>query len=86
LCRSCKARGIIRIATHVDHILPIAPMGDADPYDESNYQSLCLVCHTDKTNMDMGNVVKNVFGSDGFPINTNHHWNNGKGGGGEPPC
>lgn len=75
LCRTCKQHGIIRVATHVDHVIPIPPSGNADPFDESNYQSLCLTCHTDKTNTDAGHVVKNRFGVDGFPLNDTHHWN-----------
>lgn len=72
-CRKCRERGNYTIATHVDHIIPIED-GGAE-YDPTNFQSLCLLCHTDKTNVDNGHVVKATFNADGYPIDSRHHWN-----------
>ena len=46
LCRSCHDKGVIRIASEVDHIVPFAQGGqDIDV----NCQSLCVDCHAYKT-------------------------------------
>ena len=47
LCRSCHANGIIRIATDVDHIVPISRGGLH--WELSNLQPLCKSCHHEKT-------------------------------------
>lgn len=48
LCARCEARGIIRGATELDHIVPIR---DAPKrmFDVTNLQGLCRPCHEDKT-------------------------------------
>jgi len=46
LCRQHKAQGIIKAATHVDHIKPKAQGGTDEV---SNLQSLCVDCHMKKT-------------------------------------
>jgi 5-methylcytosine-specific restriction protein A len=46
LCAMCEAKGLIRPANRLDHIIPLV---DGGKDDESNYQSLCDVCHKDKT-------------------------------------
>jgi len=48
LCVACKAEGKITEAQCVDHIKPIGTPG-VDPYDESNWQSLCKSHHSAKT-------------------------------------
>jgi 5-methylcytosine-specific restriction enzyme A len=47
LCRSCRARGLIKRASEVDHIVPIRAGGAR--YDKSNLQPLCRSCHSAKT-------------------------------------
>lgn len=48
LCRQCKARGVIRAAGAVDHILP--HRGDETLFwDPANWQSLCIACHNAKS-------------------------------------
>jgi len=47
LCCSCKERGRLTTATHVDHIVEIADGGAV--YDIDNLQSLCKPCHSSKT-------------------------------------
>lgn len=51
LCVSCEARGIIKQASDVDHVVPLSA-GGVD--DESNYQSLCHDCHSAKTALEDG--------------------------------
>ena len=43
LCRECKAEGKVTQARVTDHIVPISQ--GADPWDESNWQSLCTPHH-----------------------------------------
>ena len=45
-CEDCKAEGIVRTATHVDHKVPKAQGGTDDP---SNLQSMNVKCHMRKT-------------------------------------
>ena len=48
MCAVCLSRGIRRIATIVDHIVP--HRGNTDIFwDQSNWQSLCRECHDTKT-------------------------------------
>lgn len=48
LCCLCKAKGVIILATVVDHVQP--HRGDYQlMWDEGNYQSLCKRCHDTKT-------------------------------------
>jgi 5-methylcytosine-specific restriction endonuclease McrA len=44
LCVMCKARGLVTVATIVDHIVP--HQGDqARFWDATNHQALCAPCH-----------------------------------------
>lgn len=46
ICVNCKAGGMIVMADEVDHIVPLAAGGsDTD----ENKQSLCKLCHVEKT-------------------------------------
>lgn len=48
LCIKCQARGLVVVATDVDHIEP--HKGDmAVFWDRSNWQALCASCHSTKT-------------------------------------
>lgn len=47
LCELCQARGIIKEASLVDHILSVSNGGE--PYEMSNLQCLCRECHSKKT-------------------------------------
>ena len=64
LCVHCEARGIVSLATEVDHILALVN-GGADM--DSNRQGLCKDCHADKTRADMGHKARQVIGLDGWP-------------------
>ena len=46
VCVMCEAKGYARPATQLDHIIPLWQGGKDD---ESNYQSLCVPCHDEKT-------------------------------------
>lgn len=45
-CEDCKAAGLVKPATHVDHRIPKAQGGSDDP---SNLQSMNVACHMRKT-------------------------------------
>jgi len=51
LCESCKAKGIIRPATCVDHIEPWPICADRF-YDRTNLQALCEDCNREKGQHD----------------------------------
>lgn len=46
LCCLCAKSGKVSAAEVTDHRIPIR--AGADPWDESNWQSLCKVCHDQK--------------------------------------
>ena len=49
LCVRCQSRGIVRLATELDHIVALVNGGsDAGPR-----QGLCASCHREKTREDM---------------------------------
>lgn len=45
-CKQCKATGALKLATEVDHVIPIAEGGTDD---ESNLQAMNTDCHKLKT-------------------------------------
>lgn len=55
LCRSCKKKGKVMLATHSDHIISISEGGE--PFEQSNLQSLCIKCHTRKTFKHYGRTI-----------------------------
>jgi 5-methylcytosine-specific restriction protein A len=48
-CRMCRARGIVRAGTHLDHV---TPWHDEVTFwqPEGGFQVLCASCHSSKTN------------------------------------
>lgn len=50
LCVHCQAKGITRLATELDHILPLHKGGRDD---DTNRQGLCVDCHQAKTRTDL---------------------------------
>jgi len=53
LCRICKEQGKVVLAKEVDHIIP--HKGDYDLFwDESNWQTLCKMHHSQKTAKEDG--------------------------------
>ncbi len=61
LCATCKADGIMTIATCVDHIIP--HKGDMQLFwdTKKNWQSLCKHCHSKKTMKEL-NEINNLRG------------------------
>lgn len=69
LCVHCEARGVSRLWTELDHIVPLHKGGRDD---DSNLQGLCTPCHQAKTRADLsqggGGAEAQEFGSG------NHSW------------
>ncbi|RPH52622.1 MAG: HNH endonuclease [Planctomycetota bacterium] len=49
LCRHCHDRGLVILATDVDHIIPFRSLDDPRRLDRKNLQPLCSRCHGLKT-------------------------------------
>lgn len=64
LCRDCKAKGLVTVATVPDHITPLAK-GGSDTDD--NIRCLCKPCHEKRTAEQFGHRVKQEIGLDGWP-------------------
>lgn len=65
LCQVCMRKGLVTLATQVDHIKPKAKGGTDD---EANCQAICTPCHAAKTLTDEGKRPKLVIGADGWPL------------------
>ena len=64
LCRDCKAKGIVRLATTPDHIKPLA-LGGTDT--DENIRCLCGPCHEVRTAEQFGFKQRVMIGLDGWP-------------------
>ncbi|MDV7638712.1 HNH endonuclease signature motif containing protein [Acinetobacter baumannii] len=57
LCVYCKAKGLVEVATVVDHIIP--HRGDQEIFwDESQWQSLCASCHSSTKQKEENQLIK----------------------------
>lgn len=67
LCVMCDAKGIVTLATDLDHIIALTNGGADVP---SNRQGLCHPCHEEKTAIDLGHVytARKTIGADGWPV------------------
>jgi 5-methylcytosine-specific restriction protein A len=65
LCVTCQAKGIVRVATQLDHITALVNGGTNE---DGNFQGLCHDCHADKTATDLGYRRRSAIGLDGWPI------------------
>ena len=72
LCRHCKAHGISKPASQVDHIQRINDGGAW--FDDDNLQSLCHECHSRKTAREDGKVLRSGCDVNGLPLDGQHHW------------
>lgn len=79
LCRHCKAKGRVTVATDVDHIVPLEDGGSR--FDPSNVQSLCTEHHKAKTSAEnytrrTGKPprIRDVDPATGYPLDPLHHW------------
>lgn len=61
----CKAKGLVRLATVVDHIVPLA-LGGADTDD--NTRNLCDSHHREVTAEQFGQRKVVGCGADGWPL------------------
>ncbi|MHC4877588.1 MAG: HNH endonuclease [Planctomycetota bacterium] len=50
LCRMCEELDRVTAAQCVDHVTPVTSADDPGFWDPSNHQSLCIPCHSVKTN------------------------------------
>lgn len=66
LCVRCEERGIVRLWTQLDHVVPLFK-GGAD--DDSNLQGLCDPCHAAKTAADLAGT--RMGGAGGNPLVSN---------------
>jgi 5-methylcytosine-specific restriction endonuclease McrA len=74
-CTYCQDRGIWRIATVVDHIIP--HQGDLELfYAQSNWQPLCKRCHDSVKQREEATGRREGCDVNGVPIDPNHHWRN----------
>lgn len=64
LCRICKAKGIVTLATVVDHEKPLALGGDDS---DANARPLCNPCHDEATREQFGQRRRVAIGADGWP-------------------
>lgn len=81
-CVMCESIGLRTRAEHLDHIVRITDGGA--PWDESNFQPLCLSHHSSKTRADVSGVAMRIEAPrpprikgadvDGLPIDPCHWW------------
>ena len=63
LCERCLPK-LVRAATVVDHIKPLA-LGGSD--EDGNTRNLCKPCHDEVTAEQFGHRLKQEIGRDGWP-------------------
>ncbi len=59
LCVHCQNKGIITVATEVDHIIDVSD-DPARRLDITNLQGLCKSCHSLKTSQNQANSEKDL--------------------------
>jgi 5-methylcytosine-specific restriction protein A len=64
LCEHCRAKGRVRIATVVNHKLPLAHGGEDT---DENTENLCAGCDEIETARVFGTRVKRRISVDGWP-------------------
>ena len=72
LCQDCLARGVLTLATEVDHIVPLFKGGDDS---DDNKAAICADCHQLKTRSDKGQAPSGGCDARGFPTDPRHPWN-----------
>ena len=76
-CVSCLELDYRVPAVHVDHIQTVATAPELR-LDPANLQSLCISCHSVKTQTEDKGSVARGCNLDGTPRDPNHHWNREK--------
>ena len=66
-CRYCKAKGIVTVATLVDHIIPVRK-DKSLAFEPTNLQSMCTPCHSSTKQKEeaIGDETRGC-GVDGIP-------------------
>lgn len=74
MCEDCRTEGITRLATAVDHIVPLSKGG---PDTDANTRNLCDDHHRTRTAEQFGHRPPRL-GVDrhGWPLDPNHPWQN----------
>ena len=65
LCRHCRDKGRVTVATEVHHVVPVAKGGTDD---EANLLSLCRDCHEAADLAERGARRRRAVGADGYPV------------------
>lgn len=65
LCVQCREKGILALASEVDHRVPLFQGGTDD---DDNLDSLCDPCHKAKSIAERGFRQKPQIGIDGWPV------------------
>lgn len=65
LCEHCRAKGLVSLATVVNHKFPLAHGGEDVG---ENTENLCAECDEIETARVFGTKVKQPIGADGWPI------------------
>lgn len=80
LCQPCRKKGLVSIATAVDHIVSKAKAAtlrwSQENIDaEANLQAICKPCHDVKTEEEQGKKKHRqvTTGSDGWPVDDAEH-------------
>jgi predicted CXXCH cytochrome family protein len=67
LCRLCLKRGIVTLASVVDHVTP--HKGDLNAFLTAPVQALCVRCHnTTKQRLELYGFDPSAIGPDGWPL------------------
>jgi 5-methylcytosine-specific restriction endonuclease McrA len=69
LCRDCAARGLVTVATEVDHIA-----GDTADNRLEALMPLCKPCHSHKTACELAGVPLKGCDVHGYPLDPRHPW------------
>ena len=69
LCESCASKGITTAAAHTDHVISIEQGGHK--YNEANLMSLCVRCHSIKTQAEKEGILVEYTGTNGWLIPVN---------------
>lgn len=65
LCEMCLEKGVVRLATVVDHIIPLSKHG---PDTDENTRNLCDDHNREVTAEQFGHRTPQTIGTDGWPI------------------
>lgn len=65
LCDDCAVAGITRLATIVDHIIPLSKGG---PDTDENTRNLCDEHNLKRTAEQFGHQIRHAVGVDGWPL------------------